>query len=181
MKKIFLSLLLSLTVFLVSVSGQTQRAEVLTLGTFHFNFPNLDVVKIDESDQIDVLDPRHQAEIEEIVDRLAKFKPTIIAIELSTHYQSAIDSLYNNYLAGKHDLNRGETQQIGFRLGKKLGIKNYTVLMNGAGTMLISKIYLITRRVRSLKILRTSSTIILTHLFLSDLNPFLKQNQYWMN
>jgi len=123
MKKVFLLLLLSLAVSVVSVSGQIQRTEVLTLGTFHFNFPNLDVFKIDESDQIDVLNPRHQAEIEEIVDRLAKFRPTIIAIELSPQYQSATDSLYSNYLESRHQLSRNETQQIGFRLGKNLGLQ----------------------------------------------------------
>jgi hypothetical protein len=37
-----------------------QKIKVLTLGTFHFAFPNLDVVKTEEKDIIDVLQPDYQ-------------------------------------------------------------------------------------------------------------------------
>ena len=121
--KLLLSLLLSLSVSFIAASGQSQKTEIMTLGTFHFNFPNLDVVKVEKDDQIDVLKPQYQKEIKEIVNRVAQFNPTIIAIEVNPQHQSRIDSLYNSYLAGKHDLSRSETQQIGFRLGKMLGIE----------------------------------------------------------
>ncbi|MCH7525648.1 MAG: hypothetical protein IIC74_11820, partial [Bacteroidetes bacterium] len=51
-----------------------EQTKVLTLGTFHFKFPNLDVVKTDVDDQIDVLDSKYQKEIELIVDKLVTFK-----------------------------------------------------------------------------------------------------------
>ena len=54
-------------------SGKTK---VLTLGSFHFNFPNLDVRKVEASSQIDVLEPQYQKEIEDIVRRLDRFKPS---------------------------------------------------------------------------------------------------------
>ena len=101
--------------------AQVPQTEVLTLGTFHFSFPNLDIVKTAESDQIDVLDPEHQAAIEDIVSRLARFNPTIIAIEANPSKQAKMDSLYRAYLSGNHELSRDERQQIGFRLAKKLG------------------------------------------------------------
>ncbi|MFR5759097.1 MAG: hypothetical protein ACLUE2_15115 [Bacteroides cellulosilyticus] len=44
--------------------GYAQQAEVLTLGVFHFEFPNLDVQQVSEEDQIDVLSPQYQKEIE---------------------------------------------------------------------------------------------------------------------
>ena len=96
----------------------------MTLGTFHFSFPNLDVRKIAAGDQIDVLEPRYQKEIQDIVRRLAEFKPTIIAIERPRDKQAHYDSLYNEYLRGRSRLSRSEDQQIGFRLGKLLGIKS---------------------------------------------------------
>lgn len=103
--------------------GQGQKIEVLTLGTFHFSFPNRDIKKTEDSDQINVLDPKYQDEIEDIVTRIAKFKPTIIAIERDPDQQSKYDSLYFNYLINKYTLKRSEDEQIGFRLAKLLSIK----------------------------------------------------------
>ncbi|MGM5471327.1 DUF5694 domain-containing protein [Flavobacteriaceae bacterium LMO-SS05] len=102
--------------------GSIEQTKVLTLGTFHFKFPNLDVVKIDDDDQIDVLDSTYQKEIELIVDKLAKFKPTILVIERQPEKQQTYDSLYAAYLNGEHKLTRSEEQQIGFRLAKRLGL-----------------------------------------------------------
>lgn len=121
--KLLLSLLLSLSVSLVAAYGQTQKTEIMMLGTFHFNFPNLDVKIVERDDQIDVLEPQHQKEIKEIVNRLALFNPTIIVIEANPQDQSRIDSLYDRYVEGVHTLSRNERQQIGFRLGKMLGIE----------------------------------------------------------
>jgi len=99
-----------------------EQTKVLTLGTFHFNFPNLDVAKIGDEDQIDVLDSKYQKEIELIVNKLVKFKPTIIVIEREPENQQKYDSLYTSYLNGEHKLTRSEEQQIGFRLAKHLGL-----------------------------------------------------------
>jgi Family of unknown function (DUF5694) len=99
------------------------QTKVLTLGTFHFKFPNLDIVKVDNDRQIDVFDAKYQKEIELIVDKLAKFKPTKIIIERQPKRQQLYDSLYGAYLNGEHKLSRSEEQQIGFRLAKRLGLK----------------------------------------------------------
>ncbi len=103
---------------------QKKQIEVLTLGAFHFNFPNLDVIKTSIDDKIDVLDPKYQKEIEDIVIRLAKFKPTIIVIEREPSKQAKYDSLYNQYLSGKYNLRRNEEEQIGFRLAKMMKLKS---------------------------------------------------------
>ena len=103
-----------------SNEGQIQ---VLTLGTFHFSFPNLDVEITEYDDQIDVYDAKYQKEIELIVDKLAKFKPTKIVIEREPEYQYIYDSLYQSYLNNNHKLSRSEEQQIGFRLAKRMGLK----------------------------------------------------------
>ena len=102
---------------------EVNQIKVVTLSTFHFDFPNKDVVKIENDNQIDVLEPKYQEEIKHIVDKLAKFKPTKIAIEIDPAMQSEYDSLYNVYLKGYHTLSKDEAQQIGFRLAKKMNLK----------------------------------------------------------
>lgn len=61
MNKIILILIIASMFF---TKGYAQQAEVLTLGVFHFEFPNLDVQQVSEEDQIDVLSPQYQREIE---------------------------------------------------------------------------------------------------------------------
>jgi hypothetical protein len=113
-----------LTLLITTVVAQPQKKiEVLTLGSFHFNFPNIDLIKSDTAVQIDVLEPKYQMEIEEIVDRIAKFKPTIIVIEREPDKQAKYDSLYNQYLQGNYNLRRNEEEQIGFRMAKVMGLK----------------------------------------------------------
>jgi hypothetical protein len=109
--------------FAGAVVAQPSKAQVMTLGTFHFNFPNLDVTQINKSDQIDVLNPGFQKEISAIVRKISRFKPMIIVIERQPSEQYYIDSIYNSYLLGNYQLKRDEDEQIGFRLAKLLGLK----------------------------------------------------------
>lgn len=100
-----------------------EKIEVMTLGVFHFNFPNRDVKKIDKKDQIDVYEEKYQNEIVKIVKALKDFKPTRIVIERTPASQKKVDSLYEAYRQGKHSLARDETEQLGFRLAKEMNIK----------------------------------------------------------
>lgn len=120
MERLIFSIALS---FLLSSNIFSQQAEVMTLGTFHFAFPNQDIVQIDDDKQIDVLSSKYQKEIVEITDKIANFKPTIIAIEVNSSKQAKIDSIYSSYRNGKHKLTRSEHEQIGFRLAKQLQLK----------------------------------------------------------
>ncbi|WP_162915756.1 DUF5694 domain-containing protein [Paraflavitalea soli] len=100
--------------------------KALLLGTFHFDYPNLDGHKTDSSKMMDVLSPRRQKEIRQLVDVVASFKPTRIYVE--SRSQRRMDSLYNAYLEGKYTLDRDETDQIAFRLAKELNLpKVYAV------------------------------------------------------
>ena len=113
-----------LTMFITIACAQPKkRIEVLTLGSFHFNFPNLDLIKSSTEDQIDVFEPKYQREIEEIVRRITKFKPTIIVIEREPAEQTKYDSLFNLYLQGNYNLRRSEIEQLGFRIAKMRGLK----------------------------------------------------------
>jgi len=121
--KIKLSIIL--TLFITTTFAQSNKQiEVLTLGSFHFNFPNLDLIKTSKDDKIDVLDTKYQKEIEDIVSRIAKFKPTVIVIEREPSEQAKYDSLYNQYLIGKYNLRRNEEEQIGFRIAKMMKLKS---------------------------------------------------------
>ncbi len=101
---------------------ENNLIQVLTLGVFHFNFPNLDRYTISDCNQIDVLQESYQEEIHKIVEKLAKFGPTAIAIEQASKNQDEVNKAYNKYLDKEYTLSRNEHEQIGFRLAEKLNL-----------------------------------------------------------
>jgi hypothetical protein len=105
-----------------SAGAQTappQRAEILVLGTYHMANPGRDVFNMQADD---VLAPKRQAEIAELLEVLKRFKPTKIAVE-ATVYEDRRPKQYAEYLAGTHTLTANEIEQVGFRLAKELGMK----------------------------------------------------------
>ena len=101
---------------------QPHKTKVMTLGVFHFDYPNLDVKKTSDKDKIDVLAPEYQEEIKRIAAALEEFKPTQIFVEAGAQKQKKIDSLYNTYKEGKYNRGRNEVEQLGFRLAKQLNL-----------------------------------------------------------
>jgi Family of unknown function (DUF5694) len=96
-----------------------ERPSLLVVGVAHFSNPGLDMVntKID-----DVLAPKRQREIAEIVDRLAAYKPTHVAVEWPIAKQARLDERYRAYRDGKYTLTRDEVDQLGLRLAAQLGL-----------------------------------------------------------
>lgn len=90
--------------------------EVLIVGTYHMTNPGRDVVNMQADD---VLSPRRQAEIAQVIAVLEKFRPTKIALEADVGDERIVQA-YADYLAGKLELNRNERQQLGFRLAARL-------------------------------------------------------------
>ncbi|MCA1850557.1 MAG: DUF5694 domain-containing protein, partial [Acidobacteria bacterium] len=70
----------------------------------------------------DVLAPKRQAEMAQLIEVLKRFHPTKIAVEADV-WNKHISEAYADYVAGKHELTRNEIEQIGFRLAKELGHK----------------------------------------------------------
>lgn len=121
-----ITLLLSFLLAAGLLSGQQrnrpQQTQVMTLGVFHFAYPNLDAVKVAEEDQISVLDEPFQSEILAISRALLEFRPTIIAVESPPENQAMLDSLYNLHRKGEWTLQRNEIQQLGFRMAAEAGL-----------------------------------------------------------
>jgi hypothetical protein len=68
----------------------------------------------------DVLSPKRQQEMAELLEVLKRFRPTKIALEGGVT-GSRVTREYPDYLAGKYTLSRNEIDQIGYRLAKELG------------------------------------------------------------
>lgn len=97
-----------------------ERIEVLLLGSYHMANPGRDVFNVVADD---VLAPKRQSEITDVVDRLTAFRPTRVAIEADWG-DSTDPALYRAYRSGRHELSRSESQQIAFRLAGRMGLPN---------------------------------------------------------
>lgn len=122
-------IVLTLAILLMTISALAQqppaRPEVLVLGTYHMANRHHDIYNIQADD---VLSPKRQAEMAQVIEALKKFHPTKIAVEadlLSANNPTTqiVPNRYKDYRAGKHELSADEVEQIGFRLAKELGLK----------------------------------------------------------
>jgi hypothetical protein len=104
----------------ILVQGEA-RPRVLLVGTFHFNYPGLDAHKVDTSQQVDILSPRRQKEVEELVDYLMQFQPTKIVVEAGEN-TGYLMRKYERWQAGAEPLGRNEIYQLGFRLLERTGL-----------------------------------------------------------
>lgn len=111
--------------FLLAIPAAAQNdvppAEVMILGTYHFANPGADEINVEADD---VLAPERQSQIQTVLDSLSRFEPTSVAVEVPLadgSRSSQLDSLYQAYTNGAHELTRNEAQQIGFRLAERSG------------------------------------------------------------
>lgn len=117
-----------------SAAASAQKQEVLLIGTFHFNNPGADAVKVNT---FDVNSVASQKELEMITDQIKAFHPDKIFVEWDYKDQQGLDSLYNlythdeyvNYIkkkyAGKRNYNfymNSEIVQLAFRAARKSGL-----------------------------------------------------------
>lgn len=121
MKRFLYLLASSLGVGASAVAQQTSavppRAEVLVLGVYHMANPGHDIFNMQADD---VLAPKRQQEIGQLMEVLKRFNPTKVAIEADAG-SSRVPREYADYLTGKYTLSRNEIDQIGYRLAKELG------------------------------------------------------------
>jgi hypothetical protein len=103
----------------VAAFREHPRAQVLVLGTFHFQDAGLDSYQPQFA--FDIRAPERRRQLEEVLARLAGWRPTRIAVENRVDRQARLDSLYALYPGGGLDTLRNEIYQVGFRLAKRLG------------------------------------------------------------
>ena len=108
---------------------ESNRPSMLVIGTAHFQNSGRDLVNVDLED---VMSDTRQEEIQALLEMLASFKPTHIAVEFPLSSQDRIDEVYTSYLEGDYELTRNEAHQLGYRLGALLGLDRvYGVDWNG--------------------------------------------------
>ncbi|HWA31726.1 MAG TPA: DUF5694 domain-containing protein [Rhizomicrobium sp.] len=108
-------LILSIAFFAAPAMAADKLIEVMIVGGFHMSGGHdMHNAQID-----DMLAPKRQAEIQAVVDRIAKFKPTMVDAEWDEPYTA---QKYADYLAGKLPPSHNEVVQLGFRLAKQLDI-----------------------------------------------------------
>jgi hypothetical protein len=94
-----------------------EKPAFLLVGTFHFQGSASDLMS---NHFPDALTPARQKQIEAVVDALARFKPTKIAVEAPLG-STKVQEEYAAYLKGEYTLTADETDQIAYRLAKKFG------------------------------------------------------------
>ncbi len=98
---------------------KAPRAQVLVLGVFHFQDAGRDSYK--PQFPFDIRTAQRQRELEDVIARLAAWRPTRIAIEQRSEQQARVDSLYAIYPGGGMDTLQNEIYQVAYRLAKRLG------------------------------------------------------------
>lgn len=103
------------------VDGDAKtKPTLVVLGSYHMGTPGNNVVNPKVND---VTTPERQKQIVELIEKLKKFKPTKIVVEIDIEDAAKTQETYNKYLSGNYQLSKNETDQIGFRLAKELGHK----------------------------------------------------------
>lgn len=121
-----------------ALGGKTAGAQILVIGSYHMSNPGLDAVSVKADD---VLSPKRQREIDELVTRLASFRPTKVAVEIPFGRDSMSNALYRRYMQGTHTPDRTEMQQLGFRVAKTANLQriygvDYNLDVNLGGVMI---------------------------------------------
>lgn len=121
MFRTILALLIAASVTAGASASAAERGQVMLLATYHLakNNRNLITMPIE-----DVTTPERQREIERMVDGLARWKPTRVAVEWAKADQAGLDRRYADYLAGRLQPSANERDQIAFRLARKLGLRH---------------------------------------------------------
>ncbi len=94
-----------------------MKPTIMILGTYHMDNPGADAVNF-ESD--DVLAPKMQRELQQLVKQLAQFNPDKIAVEADTSLDAEVNAQYQDYLNEVYKPGRSEGDQVSFPLAKEM-------------------------------------------------------------
>ncbi|HYC96469.1 DUF5694 domain-containing protein [Brevundimonas sp.] len=111
---------LALPTAALAQAPEPEPIEVMILGTYHFGNPGQDL----HNPRIDsVLTPGKQAQLEAVVEGLARFRPTAIAVErVAADPATMLDHRYPAFTPADLLTNPDERCQIGYRLAHRMGL-----------------------------------------------------------
>jgi len=115
MYRILLMCLVGLTALPVLAE---ETAQVMLLGTFHFQDAGMDVVKPTD---IDIFSEDSQSYLHEFATRLAAYRPSRVLLEYASDDDEIINQRYREYRAGTFELPANEIYQLGFRIARQAG------------------------------------------------------------
>lgn len=115
-----LSLAMLAAVIALTPATTPERPALLIVGSPHLANNNRDIINARIED---VMTPTRQQEIEALVESLARFRPTRIAIEWDANDQAGLDRRYADFRAGRLKLTANERDQIALRLAAKLDLE----------------------------------------------------------
>jgi hypothetical protein len=102
-----------------TISETPDVIEVMVIGSWHMRTSNSNVIDVPGPD---VLTPARQQEFDDIVTALARFAPTVVAVEAVTAAPSFEDPTYREFGEAMLPSDPGEEVQIGYRLASRLGL-----------------------------------------------------------
>ncbi|MFN3668375.1 MAG: DUF5694 domain-containing protein [Brevundimonas sp.] len=111
---------LALPTAALAQTPEPRPIEVMILGTYHFDNPGQDIhnARIDS-----VLTPEKQAQLEAVVEGLARFRPTAVAVErVAADQTTMLDHRYPAFTPDQLLTNADERVQIGYRLAHRTGL-----------------------------------------------------------
>ena len=94
-----------------------KKATVMILGSTFFSNPGINRFN---TRMDDVLAPKRQREMEQLIFQIKAFRPTKIAVYADDSMDAEINANYQGYLEGTYELTRSLHDQIGFRLAKQM-------------------------------------------------------------
>lgn len=132
--RIYLTLVF--TVIYLNIQAQSNKTEILLLGTDHLS-QTYD--QANPNPNTDALTPVNQQSIGEFLALVEKFDPDMVMVEQLPDRQAEVDSLYALYLKNKLDVEsleypRHELYQLAFRVGKNAGVKEIACVNYKGGT-----------------------------------------------
>ena len=111
--------LVALTASSLASPPEDPPIQVMVLGVYHFANPGRDIhnTKVD-----DMTTPQRQAELAEVATRLARFKPTRIALEDDADAPGLTYAKYHAFVPADLGKDRNERVQLGFRVARAAGL-----------------------------------------------------------
>ncbi len=106
--------------------------ELMILGGFHFE-GTYDAKQTEGKDKLEEM----QGEIDELIEKMAKFKPTKVFVEVEKTRQNELDQWWGMYQEGKLKSQKNEVFKVAFPIAEKCGSKLLAIdwMEQGAATI----------------------------------------------